>query len=58
MVPVFDSVNIPFHAQFLDSGRVQANETMEKAADTMLDELLRTEAALRPLRARSTAPAG
>jgi NAD(P)H-dependent FMN reductase len=51
MLPVYDSVNIPFHAQLLDSGGVlQPNEVMEKAADTMLDELVRTEAALRPLR--------
>jgi NAD(P)H-dependent FMN reductase len=51
MLPVFDSVNIPFHTQFLDSdGVLQPNEVMEKAADTMLDELVRTEAALRPLR--------
>jgi NAD(P)H-dependent FMN reductase len=51
MLPVYDSVNIPFHAQLIDSDRVlQPNEVMEKAADTMLDELVRTEAALRPLR--------
>jgi NAD(P)H-dependent FMN reductase len=51
MLPVFDSVNIPFHTQFLDSdGVLRPNEVMEKAADTMLDELVRTEAALRPLR--------
>jgi NAD(P)H-dependent FMN reductase len=51
MLPVFDSVNIPFHTQFLDSdGALQPNEVMDKAADTMLDELVRTEAALRPLR--------
>jgi hypothetical protein len=29
---------------------VQANEVMELAADAMLDELVRTEVALRPLR--------
>jgi NAD(P)H-dependent FMN reductase len=58
MVPVFEGVNIPFHTQFIDdSGRVQANETMELAADAMLDELLRTETALHPLRTGS-APAG
>jgi NAD(P)H-dependent FMN reductase len=52
MLPVLESVNIPFHTQFIDdSGRVQANETMELAADAMLAELVRTEAALRPLRA-------
>jgi NAD(P)H-dependent FMN reductase len=51
MLPVYDSVNIPFHAQLLDSdGVLQPNEVMEQAADTMLDELVRTEAALRPLR--------
>jgi NAD(P)H-dependent FMN reductase len=52
MLPVFESVNIPFHSQFLDEdGVLQANEIMEQAADAMLDELLRTETALRPLRA-------
>jgi NAD(P)H-dependent FMN reductase len=51
MLPVFDSVNIPFHTQFLDSdGVLRPNEVMEKAAGAMLDELVRTEAALRPLR--------
>ena len=52
MLPVFESVNIPFHSQFLDEdGVLQANEIMEQAASAMLDELLRTETALRPLRA-------
>jgi NAD(P)H-dependent FMN reductase len=51
MLPVYDSVNIPFHAQLRDSdGVLRPNEAMDKAADTMLDELVRTEAALRPLR--------
>jgi len=51
MLPVYDSVNIPFHAKLLDSdGVLRTNEVMDKAADTMLDELVRTEAALRPLR--------
>jgi len=54
MVPVVESVNIPFHAQFIDDeGRVHANETMEQAADAMLDELARIESALRPLREES-----
>jgi NAD(P)H-dependent FMN reductase len=48
MLPVFESVNIPFHTQFIDEdGRVQANEVMEQAADAMLDELLRAEGSLR-----------
>ena len=51
MLPVFDSVNIPFHTQFLDSdGVFHPNEVLDQAADAMLDELVRTEAALRPLR--------
>ncbi len=51
MLPVGEAVSIPFHTQFIDEqGHVQANEVMEQAADAMLDELVRTEAALRPLR--------
>jgi hypothetical protein len=39
-------------AQFLDQDRViQANDVMVGTAGTMLDELVRLEAALRPLRA-------
>jgi NAD(P)H-dependent FMN reductase len=54
MFPVFESVNIPFHTQFIDSGGVLVpNEIMEQAADAMLNELARTEAALRPLRSAS-----
>ncbi len=54
MVPVAESVNIPFHSQFLDSeGRLQPNEVMEQAADAMLNELLRLDGALGPLRGRS-----
>jgi NAD(P)H-dependent FMN reductase len=51
MLPVFESVNIPFHTQFMDDeGRVEANENMELAADAMLDELVRSEETLRPRR--------
>jgi NAD(P)H-dependent FMN reductase len=51
MLPVTDSVNIPYYTQFLDSnGTLQASPAMEQAAGAMLDELVRTEAALRPLR--------
>lgn len=52
MLPVFDAVNVPFHTQFIDDGgQLQANEIMEQAADAMLNELVRTEVALRSLRA-------
>jgi hypothetical protein len=51
MVPVLESVNIPFHTQFIRDGRFHANEVLEQAVTAMLDELLRLDAALRPLRA-------
>jgi NAD(P)H-dependent FMN reductase len=51
MLPVFEAVSIPFHPQFIgEDGRVQANDIMEQAADAMLDELVRVDGALRPLR--------
>jgi NAD(P)H-dependent FMN reductase len=54
MFPVFESVNIPFHTQFLSSdGVLVPNEIMDQAAEAMLNELGRTEAALRPLRSVS-----
>jgi len=51
MTPLFESVSIPFVAQFIDDeGELQANEVMEKAAVAMLDELKRYTSALAPLR--------
>ena len=50
MVPVFESVNIPFHTQFIQDGTFHANDILEQAATAMLDELLRLEKALSPLR--------
>ena len=51
MVPLPEAVSIPFVAQFLDDeGHLQPNETMDTAADAMLDELLRYADALAPLR--------
>jgi NAD(P)H-dependent FMN reductase len=56
MVPAVDGVAIPFFQQFIDEdGAVVGNEPMEQGADAMLDELVRLEQALRPLR---TAVAG
>jgi NAD(P)H-dependent FMN reductase len=51
MVAITESVNIPFVQQFLDDGAISPNEVMVQAADAVLDELLRIESALRPLRA-------
>jgi hypothetical protein len=43
-------VNIPFYQQFIKDGAVHANDVMEQAAVTMLDQLVRMEALLRPMR--------
>ena len=51
MVPVVESVNIPFFSQFLsDDGEVRPNDVMNSSADAMLDELARVERALRSQR--------
>lgn len=51
MTPVLESVNIPFVHQFVDDETgVVPNEMMVAAARSMFDELVRVEAALRPLR--------
>jgi len=50
MLPVFEGVNIAWHPQFIRDGEFHANEAMEQAAAAMLNELVRTEEALRPLR--------
>ena len=57
MVPVFESVSIPFHAQFIRDGRFHANDVLEQSATAMLDELLRLDGALRPLRAGTASAA-
>ena len=52
IVPVTDSVNIPFVGEKLDEDRrLKPNEIREGAASAMLDELARWALALRPLRA-------
>lgn len=51
MTPVFEAVTIPFVQQFIDDESVfVANDVMTAAAKSMFDELVRVEAALRPLR--------
>jgi NAD(P)H-dependent FMN reductase len=50
MFPVFESVNIPWHPQFLRDGTFHADAGMDQAAKAMLEELVRTEEALRILR--------
>lgn len=43
MIPVLDMVNIPFVAQFIDNGRLEASDVMDQAAQAMLDELFRVQ---------------
>ncbi|MCW2966668.1 MAG: NADPH-dependent reductase [Solirubrobacteraceae bacterium] len=50
MFPVVDAVNIPFFPQFMDDGAFVPNDVVKQSADTMLDELVRVEAATRSLR--------
>jgi NAD(P)H-dependent FMN reductase len=53
LVPMVEAVAIPFFNQFIDSERgvFDPGEVQEKAANVMLDELLRWAEALKPLRA-------
>src|SRR5690349_89931 len=52
MTPVVEAVHIPFVGQFVDEDEVfRPNEVLDQAADAMLVELSRVEAALRSLRA-------
>jgi NAD(P)H-dependent FMN reductase len=51
LFPVVEAVNVPFVAQFVDDGVFMPNELLTDAATAMLDELVRVEASLRPLRA-------
>jgi NAD(P)H-dependent FMN reductase len=56
MLPLFEAVNIPFVAQFLDDeGAFAPSEILEQAADTMLDELARVAPVLAQLRAPAVA---
>ena len=56
MMPIAPSVNIPFVQQFLDDDRaIQGNEVMLQAASDMLNELLRVQDALAPLRTKPAA---
>jgi len=52
MVPLFESVTLPFFREHLDleSGRFDPGELQEKAATRMLDELVRWAQALRRMR--------
>ena len=54
-LPVYESVNIPFHTQFMRDGNFYPNDVLEEAATAMLDELARLHSTLHPLRSDATA---
>jgi NAD(P)H-dependent FMN reductase len=51
MMPIPESVSLPFYMQMLSDGVFDPGEPAHKAAVAMLDELERWAAALKPLRA-------
>ena len=51
MVPVAETVAIPWVSQLVKDGVFEATESLERSAIAMLDELARVEAATRSLRA-------
>jgi NAD(P)H-dependent FMN reductase len=51
VVPLVEAVAIPFVSNHLADGKFKANDIHEKAAQALLDELLRWTNALAPLRA-------
>jgi NAD(P)H-dependent FMN reductase len=51
MMPVVESVNIPFFIKYIDdNGKFNADETLEKSADAMLKELLLWAKGLKAMR--------
>jgi NAD(P)H-dependent FMN reductase len=56
LLPLDEAVNIPFVRTLVHDGVLNASDSMERAVPTMLDELLRVQAALRPLRDAAAEP--
>jgi len=54
MLPVYEAVYIPFVARQIEDGRFTPSDATQTSAVALLDELVRVEAALRPLRAAHT----
>jgi NAD(P)H-dependent FMN reductase len=57
MVPMVEAVTLPFFQKSMHDGVFAPEEIQAKAAQTMLDEMARWEAALRVLRGPSSGPA-
>jgi NAD(P)H-dependent FMN reductase len=56
MVPVLESVNIPFHASLIEDGTLSPTPILDEAATAMLDELAKVEQGLHALRDGTRAP--
>jgi hypothetical protein len=54
LLPLDEAVNTPFVRTLVHDGVLDATGSMELAVPSMLDELLRVQAALRPLRDTAT----
>jgi NAD(P)H-dependent FMN reductase len=50
MMPIAEAVALPFVSKLVSDGKFQANETIEKSANGMLDELHRWATALKTMR--------
>lgn len=50
MMPMYEAVNVPFFMQFMNHGKFQSNDSHQRAAAAMLDELGKWAAALASLR--------
>ena len=58
MAPLVEAVNIPFYGEFINGeDRLEPNEVMSKAADTMLDELARWSAGMKVIKEEEIAAA-
>ncbi|MER5433781.1 NADPH-dependent FMN reductase [Streptomyces sp. NPDC002588] len=53
MTPVVEAVTIPFIPQYIEDGRFVPNDIVTVSTKAMFDELVRVDAALRPLREAS-----
>ena len=54
MMPMFETVAIPFVGQFMKEGRFEGNEVSVAAAKTMLDEMERWGVAMKTIREKVT----
>ncbi|CAN5408644.1 NADPH-dependent FMN reductase [soil metagenome] len=54
MMPLAESVNIPFFTKYIENDVFQGDETLKKSANVMLKELLKWTIAMKPMRKTSS----